>query len=495
MTIHGGAILPRVNSYDLVVVGGGITGLGIARLAARNGYTVAVIERGDLAGGASSASSHMLHGGLRYLEHGRYRLVRESLRERAAVGHLAPDLAQPARFLLPFYRGDRRPPWMVRTGLFLYDTLAGRANLAPHAAVPANAAMALEPDLAPAGLIGAGLYSDMVMDDVRLAVSVARDAIASGATIHTWTDASGAAPAGDQRVEVRARDALGGGERRLVARAVVNAAGPWADEVRRRLVCSFTPGAADPPPIMRPSRGIHLIFPALTRGHGLLLTARSDGRVFFVVPFAGMSLVGTTEVEVPSPPAPRDLRPDVEEIRYLRAELARVLPRPSQAPVLAVTSGVRPLLAAPGGVGEAPREHRVIEDGPILTIAGGKYTTFRVMAHDALARVAARLGRNARPLVDPIAPLPRPLGPDHPVEKLAEFAVRSELARRVEDVVRRRTRLWLTPDRGRVAAGEVATVMAKKLGWDEARRRDELQRYHDALADEERLVRRAWEEP
>jgi glycerol-3-phosphate dehydrogenase len=454
-----GAILPAVNTFDLVVVGGGITGLGIARLAARNGYTVAVIERGDLAGGASSASSHMLHGGLRYLEHGHYRLVRESLRERAAVGRLAPDLAHPARFLLPFYRGDRRPPWMVRTGLFLYDTLAGRSNLAPHAAVPARAAMALEPDLAPAGLTGAGLYSDMVMDDVRLAVAVARDALASGATIHTWTDVCGAAPAGDQQVEVRARDALGGGERRLIARTVVNAAGPWADEVRRRLVCSFTPGAADPALLMRPSRGTHLIFPALTRGHGLLLTARTDGRVFFVVPFAGMSLVGTTEVEVPSPPGPRDLRPDVEEIRYLRSELARVLPQPSQAPVLAVTSGVRPLLAANGAVGEAPRD-----------------------------------GRSGRPIEDPLAPLPRPLGPDHAVERLAEFAVRSECARRVEDVVRRRTRLWLTPDHGRVAAAEVATVLARRLGWDEARRRDELRRYHDALADEERLVRQAWEE-
>ncbi len=120
---------------DLVVVGGGITGLGIARLAARNGLTVAVLERHDLASGASSATSHMLHGGLRYLEHGRFRLVREALRQRAEVSRLAPDLAHPTRFLLPFYRGDLRPQWMVRAGLALYDTLAGRANLAPHATV------------------------------------------------------------------------------------------------------------------------------------------------------------------------------------------------------------------------------------------------------------------------------------------------------------------------------------------------------------------------
>ena len=480
--------------FDLVVVGGGITGLGVARLAARNGLAVAVLERGDLASGASSSSSHMLHGGLRYLEHGHLGLVREALHERAAVTCLAPDLALPTRFLLPFRRGDRRPIWKLRAGLALYDLLAGRRSLAPHAVIRAREASALEPDLLPSGLLGAGVYSDVVMDDARLAVAVGRDAAAHGAAIHPWTEVLGARPAAAERVEVRARDLLGGGERTLTARAVVNAAGPWVDEVRRRLVCSFTPGAPDPPPLLRPSRGVHLIFPALTRGHGLLLTARSDGRVFFVIPFAGMSLTGTTEVEVSSPPRPVELRPDVEEIRYLRSELSRVLPLPSRAPVLAVTSGIRPLLAANGPVGEAPREHRVVEDGPIVTIAGGKYTTFRAMARDVLARLAARLGREGRPFVDSIEPLPRPMSPQHPVERLAAFAVESEFARRVEDVVRRRTRLWLTPDRGRAAAAKVAGVLAQRLGWDDARRREELQRYQETLADEERLLRRAREE-
>ena len=479
---------------DLVVVGGGITGLGVARLAARNGLTVAVLERGDLASGASSGSSHMLHGGLRYLEHGRMRLVREALRERSEVSRLAPSLAHPTRFMLPFYRGDRRPPWMIRTGLLLYDLLAGPRGLSRRAAVRPREALALEPDLAPTGLLGAGLYSDVVMDDARLAIAVARDAAAHGAAIHPWTEVIGARPSGGH-VEVIARDALGGGERLVTARVVVNAAGPWVDEVRRRLVCSLTPGVPDPPPLMRPSRGVHLIFPSLTRGHGVLLTARSDGRVFFIVPFDGLSLVGTTEVEVASPPGPEDHRASLEEVRYLRAELSRFLPQPARAPVLAVTSGIRPLLAAGGAVGEASREHRVLIDGPIATVAGGKYTTFRVMARDALAPLARRLGREGRPFEDALDPLPRPLGPGHPIERLAEFAADQEFARRVEDVVRRRTGLWLTPDRGRVAAAEVAATLARRLGWDEARRRSELQRYHDVLADEERLLRRAWEEP
>jgi glycerol-3-phosphate dehydrogenase len=483
-----------VTPVDLVVVGGGVTGLGVARLAARNGLSVALMERGDLASGASSSSSHMLHGGLRYLEQGRLRLVREALRERGEVSRMAPSLAHPTRFMLPFYRGDRRPPWMLRTGLLLYDLLAGSRGLSRRAAVRSREALALEPELEPTGLLGAGLYSDVVMDDARLAIAVARDAAAHGAAIHPWTEVLGARPAGEH-VDVMARDLLGGGERRVTARAVVNAAGPWVDEVRRRLVCSLTPGAPDPPPLMRPSRGAHLVFPPLTHGHGLLLTARSDGRVFFVIPFEGASLVGTTEVEVASPPGADDPRPGLEEIRYLRAELQRALPLPARSPVLAVTGGIRPLLAAGGSVGEAPREHRVLADGPIVTVAGGKYTTFRVMARDALGALATRLGREGRPLHDPPDPLPRPLGPGHPVERLAEFAVDEEFARRVEDVVRRRTGLWLTPDRGRVAAGEVAAAMARRLGWDEGRRRAELQRYHDAVADEERLMRRAWEEP
>jgi glycerol-3-phosphate dehydrogenase len=261
--------------------------------------------------------------------------------------------------------------------------------------------------------------------------------------------------------------------------------------VRRLLLTSLQPGRPDPAPILRPSRGVHLVFPALTRGHGVLLTARSDGRVFFVVPFAGMSLVGTTEAEVGSPPAPCERVPRVEEVRYLREELARALPGPAETPVLAVTCGVRPLLGAAGEVGSAPREHRVLEEGAVITIAGGKYTTFRVMARAAMARVFARSGRADRRLSDPLEPLPRPLGAGHTVERLAEFAADEEFARRVEDVVRRRTRLWLTPDRGRVAAATVATVLAQRLGWNESRREEEVDRYHATLADEERLLAQA----
>jgi glycerol-3-phosphate dehydrogenase len=240
------------------------------------------------------------------------------------------------------------------------------------------------------------------------------------------------------------------------------------------------------------------VFPALTRGHGLLLTAVADGRVFFVVPFDAHALVGTTEVEVDSPPTPSDALPTLEEVReevrYLRASLARALPRPAEIAVLAVTAGVRPLLESPSEVGAASREHRVVVEGHVLTIAGGKYTTFRVMARDALNAAALRLGRRVIAWRDPAEPLPRPMAGDPPLEAQARFSVEHEMALRLDDVLRRRTRLWLAPDRGRVAAPLVAAAMARLLGWDEQRQRDELQGFHRALADEEQLLRTAWED-
>ncbi|HYM80965.1 MAG TPA: FAD-dependent oxidoreductase, partial [Candidatus Limnocylindria bacterium] len=283
--------------------------------------------------------------------------------------------------------------------------------------------------------------------------------------------------------------------RRFQARLIVNAAGSWCDSVRMRLHRTLAPGVPDPAPLLRPSRGVHLVFPPLTRGHGLLMFAPSDGRVFFAVPFAGHTLVGTTEIEVPSPVRCEDTRPSVEEVRYLRRALARVLPAQAQSPVVAVTSGLRPLLASDGGVDGASREHRVLEEGPVVTVAGGKYTTFRVMARDAVSLAARRLKRTQAPIQDSLEPLPRPLGAGHEVEALAEFAAGSEFARRIEDVIRRRTRLWLTPDRGRVAAPRVAAVLGRQLGWSPERARDELQAFHATLDEEDRLLARAREEP
>ena len=474
--------------FDAVVVGGGITGLGIARLAARNGLSVALVERADLGSGASSASSHMLHGGLRYLEHGDFVLVSEALRERAAVSRMAPSLARPTRFMIPFYRGDRRPPWMVRIGLFAYDAFAGRSALARHASVRRAEALALEPDLAEGGLKGAGLYTDAVMDDARLAVAVGLDAVSHGAQVHNYTEAVGLRPADPDRFDLLARDRLSGAEIALRGRVIINATGPWADRTRAMLLGSLKPGSIEPAPVLRPSRGVHLVFPRLTRSHGVLLFARSDGRVFFVIPFGEHSLVGTTEVEVVSPLRDDDVSPSVEEIRYLRSELARAIPKAAEAPAMAVLSGVRPLLAATGPIAAATREHRLIDDGPLLTVVGGKYTTFRVMARDAVKALVDKLKRGGPDPRDSVEPLPRLPEPTESLEAFAESSAQSAFARRVEDVIRRRSRLWLTPDRGRVAAPQVAAGLARALGWSPERARAEQREFFASLEHEDRLL-------
>jgi glycerol-3-phosphate dehydrogenase len=479
--------------YDLIVIGGGITGAGVARLAARNGLEVALVERGDLMCGASSASSHMLHGGLRYLEHGRFGLVRESLRERAAVARMAPWLAKPRRFLVPVYRGGRFGGLRLRAGLQLYDWLAGGRAFAPHAYVGRRGAVALEPGLLQDGLRGAGLYSDGVMDDARLGIAVARDAAANGATIHTHTEVTGARPGQGGGFTVIARDVIGGGEVVVHGRAIVNATGAWSDVLRARLGTSLRPGSPDPAPILRPSRGVHLLYPALTGAHGLLLTARSDGRVFFVVPFEDHSLVGTTEIETPSPLTADAAEPSVEEVRYLRQELGRFLPGQANAVPLAVIGGVRPLIASGESVGRASREHLVLDEDGVITIAGGKYTTFRVMAADTLEAVFVRIGQRGRKIADSEDALPPEPRDGADLESIVAHAVDVSFARRVEDVVRRRTVWWLAPDRGRAAASRVASLMGERLGWSPERRREELQSYEALLRDEERILTRSRE--
>lgn len=481
-----------MSPLDLAIVGGGITGLGTARLAARHGLSVALFERGDLASGASSASSHMLHGGVRYLEHGHLGLVREALAERATVLRMAPALARPVRFLVPLYRGGRVAPWKLRAGLALYDWLAGSRGLARHGAARPREALALEPGLDPRGLRGAGLYTDVVMDDARLAIAVARDAADHGAALHPHAEVTAIRPDGSGAVEVVAADALSGATLSVSARVVVNAAGAWSDAVARMAHRALRPGTPDPAPRLRPSRGLHLVYPALTAGHAVLAFARSDGRAVFAVPFAGRTLVGTTEVEVPSPPAAADVRPSLEEARYLVAETRRLFPGAPVAP-LAAFAGIRPLLAGEDDVGRASREHRVIVEGPLVTVCGGKWTTFRVMARDAVAAALGALGRRETPR-DPGDPLPPPAETGADPRAIASDAAERLFARRLADVMRRRSALWLADDRGRAAAPAVAETLAERLGWGEARRREELETFEATLRDEQGLLARATED-
>ena len=476
-----------MSAIDLLVLGGGVTGLGVARLAALHGWQVTLLERDDLASGASSATSHMLHGGVRYLEHGQFALVREALAERAAVSRMAPGLARPTRFMVPLSRGARVPGWKLGLGLTVYDFLAGSANLSPHRMISARDALALEPALASSGLLGAGMYSDVVMDDARLAIAVAQDAAAHGANIHTHSELIAVRPAADGH-EVQWRDRDTGEDQRAITRVIVNATGSWTDATRTALTRMLRPGSADPSPLLRPSRGIHLVYPTLTRGHAVL-DLTPDGRVLFVIPFAGRALVGTTEIEVDSPPSTEQRAPSLDEARSLHTALARVIPSAADARPLAVFTGVRPLLSASGGVGGASREHRVLREGRVLTVAGGKYTTFRAMARDAFVAAAEILGRDRAPR-DSTALLPVPPPDDADGPTLGAHAA-ATWARTLPDALRRRSSRWLDPDRGLGIAPSVADAMARRLGWNGERIREELDRYESTVREEQDWLARA----
>ena len=299
--------------YDLVIIGGGIQGVGIARDAALRGLRVALFERADFGGGTSSRTSRLIHGGIRYLENLRLGLVREALEERSLLLRLAPHLVWPLPFLLPFYRSAPRPPWYLGAGLLLYGILAGRHRIGPTRFLSSRKALALEPTLPADGLQGAGLYWDAQMNDARLCLENALDAAALGADLHPHHEIVSIERA-PGAVRVRARDLLAPDADYVEAEApaVVNAAGAWVDRVRERAGIRGRRA-------VRASRGVHLVVPALTGAHALALTARRDRRVFFVLPCAEGSIVGTTETEFKGDPD--ECVPTVGDVRYLLDEV------------------------------------------------------------------------------------------------------------------------------------------------------------------------------
>ena len=492
-------------TYDLLVVGGGIQGAAVARDAALRGLRVVLLDRGDLASGTSSRSSKLIHGGIRYLETGQFRLVREALHERALLLELAPEYVRPLPFLIPHYRGEGRSRLAVRAGLALYAALAGKQRLADHRTVGSTEALALEPALRPDGLLGASLYWDAQMDDAQLCVAVAIDAERAGAALHTYTELVRLVPEGSGW-RGSFRDVDTGREGEAEARSVVNAAGPWAEDVRGLARPSARAG-------IRRTRGTHVVLPGFTRERALLLSARRDGRVFFVLPWGDFSLVGTTDVDDGT--APERVKAHPEDIRYLLEETARVLPRhnPGQPPLRAF-AGVRSLAH---GSAIRPwansREHRIVEDGSMLTLIGGKYTTHRSLAERVVDRVVRYAGIRAGVCRTRTTPLPggraksiAGLEARHPgrliaagsleiTEAEAVYAVQAERARHLEDVLERRTRLWLRADAMRRASERVAAWMAPHLGWDHAARDREVRRVVDALDDERDRIEAALAAP
>lgn len=404
-------------SYDLVVVGGGINGAGIARDAAGRGYSVLLCEQGDLGQFTSSASSKLIHGGLRYLEHREFGLVRKALREREVLLRSAPHLIRPLRFVMP-HDATLRNAWVIRSGLFLYDHLAPRGRLPASEVLDLRRHAAGEP-LKPEWRRGFA-YSDARTDDSRLVLAVARDAAERGAVIRPRTRFLQAAR-NERHWEIKLANAAGRTES-LRARALVNAAGPWLDGVGRTIGST----AGDRP--LRLVKGSHIVVPRLFDHGCAYLFQNPDKRILFAIPYEGrFTLLGTTEVDYTGDPARAAI--DQDEADYLCTMAGRYFKRPvSQGDVVWTYSGVRPLLDDESREASAvTRDYSLNVDSaeaPVLSVLGGKLTIFRRLAEEAVARLQPLLGGRG-PTWTADAKLP---GGDFAQGDLPAFA--AELARR-----------------------------------------------------------------
>jgi len=371
-----------VADYDLLVIGGGINGTGIARDAAGRGLKVLLVERDDLAAHTSSASTKLIHGGLRYLEYYEFRLVREALQERERLIHIAPHISWPLRFVLPQPKGGR-PGWMIRIGLWLYDHIGGKQSLpSSHGVNLRNPrwGAGLKP-----GLNKGFVYSDAWVDDARLVVLNAIDAAERGAVIRTGVMATGARIEGDHWLVDLAGDA---GAEQVRARAVVNAAGPWVGAMLGAIPQAQAHGG------IRLVKGSHIIVPKLYSGDHAFILQKEDGRIVFTIPYQGaFTLIGTTDLLVGE--AERD-KPQItpEEVDYLCATVNDYFEgQIGPDDVVSTYSGVRPLYDDGGADAKAITRDYVLklgrDEGPqVLSIFGGKLTTYRRLAEHALEMLA-----------------------------------------------------------------------------------------------------------
>ena len=484
--------------FDFAIIGGGATGLGIAVDAAARGHRVALFERGDFATGTSSRSTKLVHGGVRYLRQGNVALVLDALRERGRLAVNAPHLVRDLAFVIPTYAWWEGPFYGL--GMKVYDGLAGRLGFGPSRHLSREETVALLPTVEREHLTGGVVYHDGQFDDARLALNLAQTAAAHGAALVNYAPCTGLVKERGVVAGVEIRDAETGAEFTVRARAVINATGVFVDAVRR-----MDEAAAGE--MVAVSQGIHVVLPRsfLPGDTALMVPRTADGRVLFAVPWHGCVVVGTTDTPLSAPVAePRALD---EEREFVMEHARRYLTKdPADADVLSIFAGQRPLVRAGGGGSTAAlsRDHAiVVSESGLITITGGKWTTYRRMAEDAVDRAQAVAGLESRPC--PTAELPihgatraqiraenlQPYGADaealaaliasdpawalplHPALPYQRGEVawhaRHEMARTIEDVLARRTRALLLDARAAIEAAPLtARLLAAELGRDAA---------------------------
>ena len=489
-------IRDRRTPWDIVVIGGGATGMGVAVDAAARGLSVCLLEAHDFGKGTSSRSTKLVHGGVRYLEQGNVPLVMSALKERGLMRQNAPHLVHDLAFVVPNYSWWEAPFYGI--GLKLYDMLAGRYGFGASRLLSKEETLERLPDLDPEELRGGVVYYDGQFDDARLLIHLAMTAAEHGATLLNYCPATGLLKGEDGYVNgVTARDAETGEEFSLPARMVVNATGVFTDNIRRMA----DPGAET---LVVTSQGIHLVFDKsfLKSDTALMVPKTSDGRVLFVIPWHGHAVAGTTDTPIDA--ASLEPRAFEEEIDFVLETAGRFFVRPpSRKDVLAVFVGLRPLVKGDGKTSALSRDHLIhVDTSGLLTITGGKWTTYRHMAEDCVDH-AITLGKlEDRPCTtkglhihgyiensEQLGPL-QVYGADaEAIQNLAQdpqfaqklnpaldyvaaevvWAVREEMARTVEDVLARHTRaLFLNAAAATEMAEPVARLMAAELGRDES---------------------------
>ncbi|NUO82406.1 glycerol-3-phosphate dehydrogenase/oxidase [candidate division KSB1 bacterium] len=491
------SLTQQAQIWDLIIIGGGATGLGVAVDAAARGYRTLLLEQHDFAKGTSSRSTKLIHGGVRYLAQGNVSLVLEALHERGLLIRNAPHLVHNQAFIVPSYDWWEGPFYGI--GMKVYDMLAGKLGLGPSRILSREETLAHLPTLEPAGLRGGVIYHDGQFDDARLAINLAQTCIAHGGCVLNYMQVIALLKSHGLIAGAVVRDIETGREYEVHARCVINATGVFADAVR----LLDEPKAA---PIIAPSQGVHLVLDKsfLPGNSAIMVPHTDDGRVLFVVPWHERALVGTTDTPIHE--APLEPRPWPHEIDFLLQHAGRYLSKdPRRSDVKSVFAGIRPLVKAGDDKATATlsRDHTIlISKSGLLTITGGKWTTYRKMAEDAVNHAALLAGLEERRCTTEHLPLhgwqehaeiAKPFdvyGADFLrlqqllqedatyAQRLHEdlpyvvgeviWAVRNEMARTIEDVLARRTRALLLDARASIAcAPQVAALMAGELRRDE----------------------------
>ncbi len=487
MLLHREKMIERLDDgepFDVAVVGGGATGLGAALDAASRGYRTCLFERGDFACATSSRSTKLIHGGVRYLAQGDLSLVRESLRERGRLLRNAPHLVGAQRFIVPTYSGAGNLYYLA--GLRAYDLLAGRLGIGSTRRLSRDATIRALPTVRADRLTGGVAYFDGQFDDALLAVRLAQTAAQHGAVVINYMNVVALDRRGDRIAGVVVHDVETGAEHTVAAKGVINAAGVFADRVRRL-------DEPDAEPTILPSRGSHIVLDRsfLPGDAAMMIPKTDDKRVLFAIPWRERLMVGTTDV--PAESVDGEPRPSEEELSFLLDHGGRYLTRaPQRGDVLSMFAGLRPLARpsrAKGDTSAVSRDHGVsVAPSGLVSVTGGKWTTYRRMAEDAVDTAQRVAGLPDRPcrtaglaIVDPPAPAERgaKLHDRLPYDEAdVRTAVESEMARTVEDGLSRRTRALLLDARASIdIAPRVAAIMAEMLERDEAWQREQVEQY------------------